>query len=106
VQLKCYILVICFPLLRFDWRPKCRKHGDEIYRKIPNSGLDIGVVIWSRGRCVTAWLGSGAGSVEQVEAGVRLRGDGEQIETSRSKRPDSVRQNGCIQEGSIKTLLE
>jgi len=68
-------------------------------------GLDIGVVIWSRGRCVTAWLGSGAGSVEQVEAGVRLRGDCEQIETSNSRVPDSIRQNGCIQEGSIKTLL-
>jgi len=68
---------------------KCRKHGDEFAGKYPTVGvfigLDIGVVIWSRGRSVTAWLGSGAGSVEQVEVGVRLRGDGEQIATSRSK---------------------
>jgi len=31
-------------LLRFDWRPKCRKHGDGIYRKIPNSGC----IYWIR----------------------------------------------------------
>jgi len=57
-------------------KPRRRDNGEY-----PTLGvficINVGKVIQSRGRCVTDWIGSGAGRVEQVEVGSRLKGEGE-----------------------------